>query len=316
MRIMIEWPEIDQRVRATLYAEENPELCGEIWDALPMESIQNHASASGASMFAWVPILSHAKVNTFVNIKDAPVGCVRYLFTTGNKISIQYAKCTEDKIAPVIGAVDIADIPKLDAIGSAVFEAFMHTKDVIHVRYLKLDENDDPEPFDPKFKYVKPTEGATDAVKQLAIEIQKRAFINFAQEYEGLKRIRTGGNAGAGAGGQYFSSWDTAAGSIRDYSFLMYQITQLSRTGLFNAEQLCCIFNIQTKEYRTILKNNGCAEHELFMTKIVPLMENKATSVADFQTITDALCMYTNSLESWVFYEFPWGLGDQFRFTE
>lgn len=316
MRIMIEWPEIGQSVKGTLYYEENPELCQEIWDALPMESIQNHASSSGASMFAWVPLVSHAKVQTKINIKDAPIGSIRYLFTTGNKISIQYGLCTEDKLAPKLGQVDAADVNKLPDIGAKIWNSLMLSKEIIHVRYLRLDESDNPEPYQRHDSFIPLPDGAGEDAIALAQEIQRAAFINFSTENPGLKRIRTGGNRGSGAGGQYFSSWDVAAGELRDYSQCMYQYTQTTRSGLFSAEQLKYLFKIQMPIYIGILNNNGLDEHGRFAAAVLALLAKAETTCADIQTVTDALCMYTQSLQSWMWFAFPWGLGTAFRFPE
>ncbi|MEA4848875.1 MAG: hypothetical protein VB106_16710 [Clostridiaceae bacterium] len=313
---MIEWPELGQKVKASLCYKENPGLCQEIWNALPMESIQNHASSSGSGIFAWVPLVSHATVQTYENIKDAPVGRMRYLFTTGNKISIQYGPCSEDKMAPMLGMVDKEDVFKLPAIGAAIWNAFMLTKQPVHVRYIRLDKNDNPEPFHYHEPFLKSAEGASEAAIVLAQKIQKAAFANYANENAGLKRIRTGGNKSSGAGGQYFSSWDTAAGMLRDYSQSMYQYTQITRSGQLDAEQLKFLYKMQIPLYIGVMNNNGLDEHERLAAEVSVLLQEPDTSLADIQTVTDALCMYTQSLESWMWFHFPWGLGAAFRFPE
>lgn len=316
MRIMIEWPEINQYVKGTLYDKENPELCQAIWDALPIESIQNHASSSGASIFAWVPLVCHAKVQTHINIKDAPIGSIRYLFTTGNKISVQYGPCTEDKLAPKLGQVDACDCEKLPVIGAEIWNALMLTKQPVHVRYQRLDENDNPEPFARHEPFLPVPDTTSEEALSLTQDIQRAAFYNFSVENIGLKRIRTGGNRGSGAGGQYFSSWDVCHGELTAYQQAMYQYTQMTRSGLFDAAQLKYLFRTIIPIYIGIMNNNGLDEHAVFAKQVLQLLARDETSTADIQAVTDALCMYVQSLESWMWFQFPWGIGTAFRFPE
>ena len=52
--MFIEWPDFGIKVEAKLEDEKNADLINEIWENLPMTSIQEHAMVTGKSMYCWV----------------------------------------------------------------------------------------------------------------------------------------------------------------------------------------------------------------------------------------------------------------------
>lgn len=52
-RILLEWPGLGLSAHATLADDQNPELCNELWNALPFDSIMNNAVVTDGSMYCW-----------------------------------------------------------------------------------------------------------------------------------------------------------------------------------------------------------------------------------------------------------------------
>ncbi len=136
-RIKFHWPELGITAAAVLSDDKNPELCREVWESLPLESIQCHPIVSGASLFSWVPMLSFAEVHFKERIDRAPIGRVRYSQTFGNKIAIQYGSCTEDTYQPVLGQIEPEDIGNIREVGRAAWDSLFFTKKLLRVRCLK-----------------------------------------------------------------------------------------------------------------------------------------------------------------------------------
>ena len=92
--MFIEWPDFNVKVEAVLEDVRNPDLINEIWNNLPMTSIQEHAM-----------VVSYSQI-------------------TGNKLIVRYGKVTEDLMTPIVGFIDPQEVPKLDKIGEAVWNNY------------------------------------------------------------------------------------------------------------------------------------------------------------------------------------------------
>ena len=122
--MFIGWPVFNVKVEAVLEDVRNADLINEIWDNLPMTSIQEHAMVTGKSMYCWVPMISLAEIPFQMRIKDTPPGVVSYSQKTGNKLIVRYGKVTEDLMTPIVGFIDPQEVPKLDKIGEAVWNNY------------------------------------------------------------------------------------------------------------------------------------------------------------------------------------------------
>lgn len=129
--IRMTWPELDISVRATLAIHANPELCTELYEALPFKIMQSHPMVSGKSLFAWTPLASTAPIRTREEIRRAPTGRLRFSQRTGQKLILQYGPTTETIMAPVLGMVLAEDIGKLDSLGEAIWDSVYRTKRLI-----------------------------------------------------------------------------------------------------------------------------------------------------------------------------------------
>ncbi len=139
--MIVEWPELGITVEAKLEDVRNANLIGEIWENLPMTSIQEHAMITGKSMYSWVPMISVADTPFQMLIKDTPPGVVSYSQKTGNKMIIRYGKVTEDLLTPIVGFIKEEDIPKLEEVGRIVWDNYSNEKKPIIVNFRKgIDE--------------------------------------------------------------------------------------------------------------------------------------------------------------------------------
>ncbi len=122
--MFIEWPDFDIKVEAVLEDVRNADLINEIWENLPMTSIQEHAMVTGKSMYCWAPMISLADIPFQMEIKDTPPGVVSYSQKTGNKLIVRYGKVTEDLLTPIVGFIDPKEVPKLDIVGQKVWDNY------------------------------------------------------------------------------------------------------------------------------------------------------------------------------------------------
>lgn len=137
-KMKICWPELNISVTGVLADNLNRELCDDIWNALPLKGIQDHAVVTGKSMYAWVPIISVAPVNYRESICDSPIGRIRFSQNTGNKFIIQYGPTTETLLVPVLGCVTEEDIVKLSEVGEAVRQSTFFTKELIWIEIERI----------------------------------------------------------------------------------------------------------------------------------------------------------------------------------
>lgn len=127
--IEITWHPLGVRAEAVLAASLNPELVEEFVSGLPFTILQEHATVSGESMYAWTPLVSTAPIRHSERICDAPIGRLRYSQATGQKFIVQYGTTTEDLASPVLGQI----IPEHRAALASVGEtAWRNTLDRHH----------------------------------------------------------------------------------------------------------------------------------------------------------------------------------------
>ncbi|MGK6316634.1 hypothetical protein [Neorhizobium sp. DT-125] len=129
--IRLRWEPIGIEVRAFLATSGNTELCEELLAAMPFTCLQTHAMVAGESLMAYTPLVSTAPTPFKEEIRLAPPGRLRYNGRTGQKFIVQYGRTTEDIFAPVIGSVLAEDVPKLAAVGAAVWESSYRSKEPI-----------------------------------------------------------------------------------------------------------------------------------------------------------------------------------------
>jgi hypothetical protein len=310
-RILFTWPDLGITARATLADDKNPDLCREVWDSLPLEGLQNHAVVTGGSMYTWVPMLSFAPIQVTQRIDQGRPGDLRYSKNTGQKIAIQYGECNEDIYSPVLGGIDPEDVPKIQQVGRAAWEALFFTKRPIRVRITRADGSSEACGFNST------STGGTGEVSDLVGTIRAEAGRIITEEPDEHRRIRLGRNAGVGSYGQYFGSWEFTYSMLRDYSmYTLYPIARLARIDEMSIAHLTHVFQAIDPPYTNFLGFCGLRKLQGFAQTFRALLDRGSCTRVDFARIIDALCLYTNMLSSWAYFYFPWGIGVLFRFDE
>ena len=89
---------------------------------------------SGASTYAWTPLVTTASAPVKERQCDAPTGRLRFSQATGMKFVMQYGIVTEDIETPVLGEVLPEYHDVLRDVGNALWDSTYHTKEEIKVR--------------------------------------------------------------------------------------------------------------------------------------------------------------------------------------
>lgn len=307
-RILLEWPDLGISAKATLADDKNPELCDDLWNALPIHSIMNNAVITDGSMYCWVPLLSFAPVHVKERIDKAPIGRLRYSQNTGNKVIVQYAECNEDIMGAVLGQIDDEDIETIKTIGSKALEAIFMTKNELHIRISRLDDADS------KQEAAKPTlqepEGCKEEVKSLVSKILDRALECSKAEPEEHKMVRSGKNAGMGSCGQYFSTWEFVYSLSRDLSmYTLYPIARLCRKDEFDVRTLEKVYMEIDPTYTNLLGSYGMRTLREYAREFRAVIGTHTLTKAEFTYILDAFVLYTNMIAQWAYFYYPWGIG-------
>lgn len=313
-KILFEWPDLGKKAYALLADEDNPELCQDLWDALPFESIMNNAVVTDGSMYCWAPMLSYAPVHKKERIDLAPVGRIRYSQNTGNKIIIQYQDCNEDIYGAVLGMIQPEDIQTIQEIGKEARTAIFMTKAPLRVRISRVD--DQSSSSSPHIVPEPSTCGAE--AKALAEELIRLGVAASSTEPEEHKRVRTGQNSGMGSCGQYFSTWEFVYSLTRDLSmYTLYPITKLARNDMFSVRQLEQIYMEIDPTYTNLLGSYGFKTLRTLARRFRELIASHTLTKEEFRYILDAFVFYTNMLAQWTYFYYPWGIGCAcFRFDE
>ncbi len=294
--IDISWPALGVTVVAELNDERNPELCEEFWQHLPFKVLQAHPVVSGASMYAWTPVVSSAPVHHRELITDCPVGRLRYSQSTGNKMSVQYGVGLEPLAQPVLGQVLPEYCALLPDVGKAVWNNLFWQKDQIFVEVSPHDKNAHP--------------GVP--VKAAGISPVAKIFLDEAEriqlvEPEDLKDIRLGRVESTGTYGQYYTAWDFANGMVRDYiMYTIYPLLKLSNT--LSVKDFSATLNEFDVPYSSYLGISGMYQLEAFAGLLRDAVAQAETK-AEIQELLVAFLKYGNRLCAWSYHYFPWYLG-------
>ena len=324
-KLLFEWPELGLKARASLADDKNPELCEEVWNALPFESIMNNAVVTDGSMYCWVPMLSFAPIHHKERIDLAPVGRLRYSQNTGNKVIIQYDACNEDIMGAVLGQIDEEDLKTVRKVGLEAKNAIFMTKKEIHVRISRMEERSGNEKEDeaaeemrrPRQVLTKPEKCRPEA-EALVEELMELAEDASRREPPEHKDIRTGKNSGMGSCQQYFSTWEFVYSLSRDLSmYTLYPIARLCRSENFSVRQLEEIYMEIDPTYTNLLGSYGLKKLRRLARRFRELIAEKTLTKEEFRYILDAFVFYTDMIAQWTYFYYPWGIGCAcFRFDE
>lgn len=146
-------------------------------------------------------------------------------------------------------------------------------------------------------------------VRQLTLSIRET-------EPKEIAALRTGNlDNQAGSYGQYFGTWEIAAGMMRDYSmYTFYPLVHIIENEDISIEQFTFILDTFDHPYSNYLRYSGFPEMGSLALELRRLLKAR-TSRADAIEAVRAFCAYTNQLAAWSFHYFPWGLGKQFPYS-
>lgn len=315
-KILLEWPDLGLSAHATLADDKNPELCDDLWNALPFESIMNNAVVTDGSMYCWAPMLSFAPIHHKERIDLAPIGRLRYSQNTGNKVIVQYGACNEDIMGAVLGQVDEEDIPTLQRVGAEACTAIFMSKREIHVRISRCGEPAGTQDA-PRSILEKPAV-CSDEVERLAQELVALGLAATHSEPAEHKDVRTGQNSGMGSCGQYFSTWEFVYSLTRDLSmYTLYPIARLCRDEQMGVRQLERVYMEIDPTYTNLLGSYGMRRLRELARIFRGMIAQQTLSKEEFRYLIDAFTFYTNMLAQWSYFYYPWGIGCAcFRFDE
>lgn len=315
-RIQFEWPDLGLSARATLAVELNPELCKEVWDALPIDTIMSNAIVTGGSMYSWAPMLSFAPIRYKEAINKAPIGQLRYSQNTGNKIIIQYDKCTEDVMGAVLGQIDPDDLEIVQRVGKEAWASLYYTKQPTRVIIRRLSETTEgEEDTNNGLQYGTLRSDAPMEALHLLEDLQAEITRAYREEPEELRRVRLGLNEGMGSYGQYFGTWEFTYSELRDLAmYTLYPIAKIARKEDFSFDQMKLIYHEIIPTYTNFLGSCGLHQLRNLFHRFQRIMELDTCSKEDFQTILNGFCIYTNALSAWAYFHYPWHIGMFYRF--
>ena len=313
-QILLEWPDLQLSAVAELADDKNPELCDDLWNALPLCSIMNNAAITDGSMYCWLPLLSFAPIHFKERIDQAPVGRLRYSQATGNKLIVQYSQCYEDVNGTVLGAVIPEHVDIIKQVGEKARESIFMTKQELHIKVSRLDGSGGA-PAKPQG--VRPVPCRPE-VSDLVDRILEKALEATRAEPEENKLARTGRVSGVGSCGQYFSTWEFVYSLTRDLSmYTLYPISHMCRTTQLDVRQLESVYAELEPGYTSVLGSYGLRQLRAFSQEIRALFARQVVTREEFQCIVDAFTLYTNQVAAWAYFYYPWGIGTAcFRFAE
>lgn len=134
-------------------------------------------------------------------------------------------------------------------------------------------------------------------------------------EPEEIKALRTGSlDNQAGTYGQYFGTWEIAAGMLRDYSmYTFYPLVHIIENGNISLEHFKFVLDTFDHPYSNYLRYSGFPE----MGSLAMGLRDHILDAKDRAEAVEAVrafLAYTNQLAAWSFHYFPWGLGKHFTY--
>lgn len=147
--------------------------------------------------------------------------------------------------------------------------------------------------------------------------VKERTVAISQQEPKEIAAFRTGSlDNKAGSYGQYFGTWDIAAGMMRDYSmYTYYPLVKIIENADISLKQFQFVLDEFDHPYSNYLRYSGFPE----MGHLAFALREHLPSATSRQEAIDAIrafCAYTNQLAAWSFHYFPWGLGKQFAYEQ
>lgn len=113
-QFLLEWKELNIRVRAKLLRDKAPLFCDAFEKLLPFESIQGHTVVSGHNMSVPIKLLW---LEREYPAERAPGNL--FIYTNGQRMVIPYGATTEPGLVNTFAQIFPEDLPLLESVGEA-----------------------------------------------------------------------------------------------------------------------------------------------------------------------------------------------------
>ncbi|MBI1778115.1 MAG: hypothetical protein HYR63_22480 [Proteobacteria bacterium] len=155
------------------------------------------------------------------------------------------------------------------------------------------------------------------SLSELTDALKARTSEMMTDEPDEIRQFRSGTLENkAGSYGQYFGTWDIAAGMVRDYSmYTMYPILQLAENPRLDHEQFRAVLEALDPPYSNYLRYSGFPQMGEYAAALRSLIGRNQSRDEVIQAMR-AYVAYTNRMAAWSFHYFPWGLGKHFQYAE
>jgi hypothetical protein len=310
-QIVIEWPQLERKVRVELDLQRNRAVTELFIQHLPYRVLQNHALVSGDHLYHTCPIveLVHAKADYVVPDRTVCVDGTVFLSHLVH-LGIKYGDLTEYLPAAPVGQVVAEDLPILKEVGEALWQAAYISKEFIEAHVYV------PGQADTKGKYLGAAPQVSDVdVQALVDEMWDEANRISLTPPEELVDIHQGDiDSRAGSRAQYFTTMIFVNGEQRPFGY--NAIGGLLSAARCQTTTLDMLREITPHFLRTpaaFLEYCGLRRQFEFVSRVqqcLPLLTDKA----EFHAVIAALYMYSNLLNSWNLHLFPWN-SDAERFS-
>ena len=128
--IEVEWPDFGVTVTIALLDNENPKLCGRLWQALPFETVFMTNMSPGEMFIVPIPAALYSPPEEkLAFVPDEPPGTV-FSFSGLACLFIKYGTVVEPFRVPKIGRFPEEELGKLRGIYEAIRDAYFFTKNV------------------------------------------------------------------------------------------------------------------------------------------------------------------------------------------
>lgn len=305
--IEIEWQPIGIAVTARLYEDPNRNLSDLFWNALPYNSLQNHALVSGHHLYHLVPLVD--LIFTQAERKEdrtlSPDGTL--FLSQLQHLAIKYGPLSEYIPAAPVGRVIPEHLPLLREAGRACWHATVGSKQVIEVRVRRLGQAADERAL-PWPQVEMPAEVAA-LVARIRAETE-RIWISPPSE---IVRLHAGDIASrAGSYDQYFSTLVFLNGETRPlgYCALNGLVKMCVNDGITLAalREMTPAFIRTPAEFLGYVGLDTLWQFTQDTLRLLPAIEDKAQYLA----LVGALALYANVLNTWNLQYFPWRHGAEY----
>ncbi|MBS7701078.1 MULTISPECIES: hypothetical protein [unclassified Chelatococcus] len=156
---------------------------------------------------------------------------------------------------------------------------------------------------------------STSEVQAIVAMIDAETAAIMKQEPEETKKLREGRlDDKAGAYGQYFGTWDIAAGMLRDCSmYALYPLLRLARQKRSDLN-ISVMVDEMLPPYTNYLGYSGFPTLERLGDLMRPVL--REANQEDTDALLSAYLRYANRLYCWVYHYFPWNLGEHYRYPD